>query len=115
MMPYLSENNYSEAVLKGYDVIVAEVCNEYSIEIPSEVDALPLEDEELDAASVITTIIMLVILIFIITKTPPSSGRNRHIFFGGYGGFGSGGFRGGSGGFSGGGGSFGGGGSSRKF
>ncbi len=116
MMPYLSDNNYSKAVLKGYDQIVAEVCNEYGIDVPKEVAATPMTNEDVDWPSLIWAILILIVLFIIYFKTPPSARRTRFMFFGGFGGprgFGGGNF--GRGGFSGGGGSFGGGGSSRRF
>ena len=116
MMPFLTngKRDFSGAVLKGYDQVVAEVCKEYGIDIPKEVDATPLKE---DNTGLIVMIILVIIIIIISIKTPPSSRGPRFIFFGGPGSFGGhgggGGFTGG--GFSGGGGSFGGGGSSRRF
>lgn len=116
MIPYLSENNYSEAVLKGYDQIIAEVCKEYGIEIPDEIEAQPMEEEEEDIGSMIIALVFIVVIIYCVFKGPkkfiPTSGG--HFYGGFHGGFG--GHSGSSGGgFRGGGGSFGGGGSSRKF
>jgi len=118
MMPYLKGNNkdYSAAVTKGYDQVVAEVCKEYGIDIPKEVDATPMEEEGPNFAAIIIMILVIAAFVIIQIKSPPSSRGPRFIFFGGFGG-GRGGHGGGfgGGGFSGGGGSFGGGGSSRGF
>lgn len=119
MMSYLADDKYSDAVLNGYDAVVVEVCKEYNIPIPEDVNPTPSKENSVDIGSLITAIIFFAIIVLIFAKKPPSSG-GRHIFIGGFhGGFGGGAFRGGGGfsggGFSGGGGSFGGGGSSRRF
>jgi len=115
MIPYLSNDNYSQGVLEGYDCIVAEVCNEYGIEIPPEVDATPLSEEEASPLEVIGFFVIMILMLIFFIKAPPSVRRN--IIFGAMisGNRRSGHRGGGGGGFSGGGGSFGGGGSSRRF
>ena len=119
IIPYFAEGDWSQGFLKGYDRIVAEVCKEYGIEIPEEVDAIPYEeDDEGGWVAVAVILIILIIYFNLIKKIPPSHrGRGGMFypggFYGGFGGRGGGGFSGG--GFSGGGGSFGGGGASRRF
>lgn len=123
IIPCFAEGDWSQGFLKGYDRIVAEVCAEYAIEIPEEVDALPYDEEDEEGGWIaVITILLMLIIIFNFTKKLPPSHRGGHIggMFMGYGGFGRGGFGGSGGGFSGGGfsgggGSFGGGGASRKF
>ncbi len=117
MIPFLTDGkrDFSNAVLKGYDQIVAEVCNEYGIDIPKEVDATPLKEDNSGLIKAVVVIVLLVIIVIIQIKSPPSARATRFIFFPGPGGFGGHGGGFGGGGFSGGGGSFGGGGSSRRF
>ena len=118
MMPYLTEStpNYSLAVVKGYDQVLAEVCEEYGIDIPKEVDATPIGEDYTGIIKLVLLIIVIIVVVIIQIKSPPSARSSRFIFFGGgFGGRGGGSGGGGFGGFSGGGGSFGGGGSSRGF
>lgn len=117
IVPGFSDNEYSAGILRGYDQLVYEVCKEYGINVPSDVKAAEMPEEDNGIAMVIAVIILLVIIFSIQRKIPPSQ-RGRGGFYPGmfYGGFHGGGFGGSSGGgFRGGGGSFGGGGASRKF
>ena len=120
IIPYFAEGDWSQGFLKGYDRIVAEVCKEYGIPVPEEVDAIPYEEEDDEGGWIVVAIILIILIIYLnlIKKIPPSQrGRGGTFyhggFYGGFGGRGGGGFSGG--GFSGGGGSFGGGGAGRKF
>ncbi len=120
IIPYFAEGDWSQGFLKGFDRIVAEVCKEYGIPIPEEVDAIPYEQEDDEGGWIAVAVILIILIIYLnlIKKIPPShrggGGTFYHGgFYGGFGGRGGGGFSGG--GFSGGGGSFGGGGAGRKF
>ncbi len=114
---YLSDDDYSTALLGIYNTVINEVYAEYGI-TPPEQDTLvsPYEDET-DAVTL--SFVGIIIIIVVIVLIFGGRGHRGGMFiFGGprfFGGFGGGSSSSGFGGFKGGGGSFGGGGASRKF
>lgn len=118
-MGYLSEGDYDSGLKALYTAVLAEVYNEYGLEVPEEVDnAMQQESTDEDEAIGFLIAAVVIIIIIIINTKGGRGGRGRRIIFmpTSFRGNSFGSSSGGSfGGFSGGGGSFGGGGSSRKF
>ncbi len=112
---YLSDDDYSTALLGIYNTVVNEVYVEYGMDPPDQDTLVSPYEDGTDVATIsVAAIIFIIIAIILIF-----GGRGRGMmffgpprFFGGFGGFGG---SSGFGGFKGGGGSFGGGGASRKF
>lgn len=123
--PYLSSNDFSQALASVYNSIVNETYIEYGIEVPEDyapMAILPQTQTETQTEAGKVAISWLVLLILVAVYLLIFGRRGLFVFgaprfFGGYhhhGGFG-GGSSGGFGGFSGGGGTFSGGGAGRKF
>lgn len=119
-LPHLRNNDFDTGILNLYKAVLAEVYNEYGLEVPESVDMSVLDEEDdIDIASIIVTIIFAALIIVSLINTSNKGGGSGGAFLGGYLiGKGTSSHYGGSkfgGGFGGGGGSFGGGGSSRGF
>ena len=119
MLPYFKDGDYSSGVKNGFDAVIAEVCEEYNIEVPDGVSPAESKAESSAAETIMTIIVLMAVfgIAFIPRFRGPRGPHSGGRYYRG-GGFYGGGFGGGSGGssgggFSGGGGSFGGGGSSR--
>lgn len=129
-VPSLKENDYDTGIFQLYNAVLAEVYNEYGMDVPENVKSLDdyKDKEENDAEPFIILGVLGVLVVLSVFNRrngpPPPNGPGGHYrrrgFYGGYfggppyggsGGFGGGGF----GGFGGGGGSGGGGGASRGF
>lgn len=130
-VPSFKKNEWDKGIKNLYSALLAEVYEEYDMEIPSEVsnivseNGLSNEDADIDLMMIIVLCLIFGfggIFPLIFRRKRRFYDRDHHDpkggfgggFFGG-GGFPGGGFFGGGGGFSGGGGSGGGGGASRRF
>ncbi|HSI66628.1 MAG TPA: TPM domain-containing protein, partial [Planococcus sp. (in: firmicutes)] len=117
-VPYLREDNYSEAVLNTYQALYQEVADEYAWDgeavAPQSGAGNSTEDDEQGGIPTFMIVIMVIAVLFFLTRGGGSGGAGRGGrgrgfygtggFGGGFGGGGGGGFRGGGGGSSGGGG-----------